>query len=324
MNSSTDTQLILNSKGFFLLNGRTKTPADSSALDTLKPGFRLVIDDSVVTYTHMQFPQSAGKNPAKFIENFLLTGFPQDMIKDFGFYRKGEHILIALFDPSLTGRADIRKAMERAGSVTTPLTMLYSVSDNFIHSFGSASVEVRDDVLTHIPPAEPTVIDIPVTTASLSIPSVKKNNLDINRYKLPVAAALLCWLLFFSGYYFRLHDKTDRLKAAEAMLNDVYVKAGTADTPDPYGMLMAKAAKKDSASAYAVTRILEQISRTQTDAVTATSIDIKSDSVTYEGTARDFAFIEDFKKKLSIETGKNVTIINTKKGEGAVSFTLRF
>jgi len=108
------------------------------------------------------------------------------------------------------------------------------------------------------------------------------------------------------------------------MLTEVYRRAGVASAPDPYGMLMAKAGRNGKAQDMTVLKTMEQISRAQSQDITAVSLEIRNGTAVYDGVTKDFAYIEDMKSQLKKTTGKNIELTNTKKDDGSVSFTLRF
>ena len=324
MSGFTEPVLYMDKKGYFLQTDAAKTPIDLRAAESVKQGYDLIIDDSLIFYKHMHFPQNAGKDPSGFIENYLLTAFPADSVTSFGYYRKNDDLLIAVFRAGMLNDKAVKRILERAGRITSPLTERYAKEDSFVHSFGKTTIACDDGELTHVPSVNTPPFKVRSASASLRVKGMHKLDLGLSGFTVPAVLLLVCWVLFFAGSYFRYLDKKARLTAAEDMLTEVYRRAGVASAPDPYGMLMAKAGRNGKAQDMTVLKTMEQISRAQSQDITAVSLEIRNGTAVYDGVTKDFAYIEDMKSQLKKTTGKNIELTNTKKDDGSVSFTLRF
>lgn len=326
MDNTTKSILFFDGGGFYLVTDRAKTPVDAASAVSMKSGYDLVLDDSLLFYTSMEFPHTQKRRPDVFIKNWLSTGFPAEFTKFFGYVKKGDVLLIGLFKPDFFENPTVKKIIEKAGRIASPMTIRYSSESNFTHSYGNVGLSVEEGILKHAPHGgSDTKKTYKISNGSaLTLPSFSKTVAGFGGYKIPAAVFLVCYLLFVAGSYLRLSYHTKRLAAAEQMLQSVYERAGVADSPDPFGMLMFRAGKNSDGETFKNMKILETLSRIQSDRITAVSVEIKNGMTLYEGISEDFIFIEDFKKQLKKETGKEINITDIKKGENGITFKVRF
>lgn len=324
MDNTTKPVVFFDGRGFFLVTERAKSPLDAVSAMSMKSGYDLVLDDSLLFYTSMEFPQK--RKPDAFIQNWLAAGFPAEYTNLYGYIRKGDRLLISLFSPKIAEDRSISKIMEKAGRVASPMSIKYSSEDSFSHSYGTASLRVDDGAVVHVPfEGDISKKTFRVTDASaILLPFSPKKLSGLKSYALPAAVLLICYLLFVTGSYLRLGYHTKRLAAAEQMLQSVYERAGVADSPDPFGLLMFKAQKSSGSETYKNMKIIETLSRAQSDRITAVSVEIKNGQTVYEGISEDYAYIDDFKKQMTRELGRSISITDTRKGDNGISFTARF
>jgi hypothetical protein len=311
---------------FFLITDAAKTPVDAAAVSAMKSGYNLIIDDSSFFYTGMEFPQAPKRKTDMFIRNYLSTQFPAELTAGFAYMKKGDNFLIAMLKPDFAENGSVMSVLNKAGRITSPLAIRYGTTDTFVHTYADTSIQSEDGIITHIEKQgqnSPKPTQVP-SAAALTVPFVKAPKAALNQYKTPLIALAVCYALFVLGLWFRFAYHDNKVERAEAMLNRIYQQAGVADKADPYGQLKFKAEKAGGGASFATLAILEQISRAQSERITANSIDIKSNSVVYEGITTDYAFIEDFRKQLKKATGKEINLLDTKKQDGNITFTVRF
>ncbi|MGE4466029.1 hypothetical protein [Sphaerochaeta sp.] len=326
MNTTTSTILLTGGSDFFLLTDAAKTPVEQSSVLSMKSGYNLIIDDTSFFYTGMEFPQAPKRKTDMFIRNYLASQFPAELSSNFAYMKKGDNFLICMLKPDLTIKKDIMTVLNKAGRITSPMAIRYGTADTFVHTYADTSIQSEEGIITHIEKQgqnSPKPTQVPSSSA-LTVPFVKAPKATLGEYKTPVIALVLCYVLFVLGLWFRYEYHDNKVQRAQAMLNRIYQQAKVADTPNPYGMLKSKAEKAGGGASFETLAILEKISRAQAERITATSIDIRNRSVVYEGTTSDYAFIEDFRKQLKKETGKEINLIDTKKQDGDITFTLRF
>jgi len=325
METTTSTIFLSGDSDFFLLTDAAKTPVEPESVLAMKSGYNLIIDDSSLFYTGMEFPQAPKKRTDMFIRNYLSTQFPAELTAYFAYMKKGDNFLIGIFKPDLLENPAVKTVLDKAGKITSPMAIRYGTADTFVHTYGETTIQSEDGLVTHIEKQglnSPRPTQVPSSSA-LTVPFVKAPAMAMGEYKYAVIALVLCYALFVTGLWFRYEFYNGKANRAEAMLNRIYQQAGVADDADPFGKLKFKA-EKDGGASYAVLSVLEKVSKAQSERITAASIDVKNGSVVYEGTTSDYAFIEDFRKQLKKEIGKEINLIDTKKQEGSITFTLRF
>lgn len=326
MDNITETTILLDDSKFYRLTDAAKTPLETGEVLGLKSGYSLVIDDSELFYTGMDFPQAPKSKLHMFIQNYLSAAYPQEAIQSFGYIKKGDSILISLFKPGYFDNEGYKKIFERAGKVTSPLAIKYATNDTFAYTYGDTTIEVEDGLLTHIEKQGQNTPKLykTVNHCSMTLPFLKMKSASPSQFLAPAIVFVIAFLLFVAGSYFRLSTHETQLMKAQNVLNRIYTHAGVANSPDPMGMLMAKAKNSSGAGSYKNMFILEKISKAQSDNITATSIEILNGSVTYIGTTNDYAYIEAFRKQLKEITGADVTLLDTKKTDNGITFTVRF
>lgn len=326
METTTNTILLTGGSDFFILTDAAKTPVDQAAVLSMKSGYNLIIDDTSFFYTGMEFPQAPKRKTDMFIRNYLASQFPAELTSVFAYMKKGDNFLICMLKPDLTENRNMMSVLNKAGRVTSPMAIRYGTTDTFVHTYADTSIQSEDGIITHIEKQgqnSPKPTQVPASSA-LTIPFVKAPKAALGEYKFHIIALAAIYALFVLGLWFRYAYQDNKVQRAEGMLNRIYQQAHVADTSDPYGQLKFKAEKAGGGASFETLAILEQISRAQSERITANSIDIKNRSVVYEGVTSDYAFIEDFRKQLKKETGKEINLLDTKKQDGNITFTLRF
>ena len=293
----------------------------------LKPGYVLVLSDSCLFYTTMEFPDAPKRKLNLFISNYLLGSFPAALCEKFCYISKGDKILIGIFSGGFAESFDkYGKIFSRASYVTSPLTAAYMENENFEYSVNGAAFKITDGLITNeeavSEPMEPSYAPDPA--AKLNIPFVKHTSASYSEYRIPAAVLIACFLIFVMGDYFRLRASTNKVKKAEAALETVYSKAGVSKSRDPYGALLAKAGRDSDGAKFKTLFLLETISQAYNENITTESIELKGSNVTFQGSSADYTFLEQFKKAVSEQTGKEVQLLDTVKKDNQINFTMRF
>lgn len=326
MDNITETTVLFNDSRFYLVTDTAKTPLEQGEVLGLKSGYSLVIDDSELFYTGMDFPQAPKNKLHMFIQNYLSAGFPTEATQFFGYIKKGDRILISMFKPGFFENEEYKKAVQRAGKVTSPLAIRYAANDTFAYTYGDTTVEVDEGMLTHIEKQgqnSPKLYKT-VSHCNFTLPFMKMKSASASQFIAPAIVLVVSLMLFIAGSEMRLSTHEAKLMQAQDVLNRVYHQAHVDSSPDPMGMLMAKAKDNSGAGSYKNMFILEKISKAQPENITATSIEIINGSVTYIGVTKDYAYIEAFRKQLKETTGSEITLLDTKKTDDGITFTVRF
>lgn len=324
---NTTKQFLLFEDGAF----KTLTPAGThtlsdSEIEGLKSGYVIVISDSELFYTTMEFPEAPKRKLDLFISNYLQGTFPQALCSKFCYLKKGDNILIGMFNGAFEEAfTKYESVFSKASYISSPLAGIYSKNDNFTYLAAGMSINVEDGLIDNAESIdEPIAPDMaPPAEAKLTVPFVKSSKVSLGGYQIPAAVLLICILLFGSGSYLRLKGYKDQLFKAEAKLEQIYKKAGVSNSRDPYGKMLALAGGGNSGSLYKTLFILEDISKAFNSNITTNTLDIKQNTVTIQGTSSDYTFLEQFQKELSKAAGGNVQIADTSQKDGNIVFTLR-
>lgn len=329
MDNTTKQILIYEDEKFFSLTPAGRHMLSAEELENIRSGYVLVISDTELFYTSMEFPPNAPpkRKLSSFISNYLMGSFPQQLCETFCYFSKGgDKILIGIFNSSFGEQlAKYEKVFAKAAYITSPLTNVYSRNDTFTYNINGLDISVSDGLITNTesadnPPIEPDWSPSPDT--KLTLPFIKSKTVALGVYKIPLLVLLACYLVFVAGDYFRLKGgHKDKLNAAENTLDAIYKKAGVASNKDPYGKLLALTGGDNGGQSYQVLFLLESVSRAHNENITTDMIEIKGgDSVSFQGgSSSDFTFLEQFKKSLSNELGgKEVKIVDTVKKRTAV------
>lgn len=323
MDNTTKQFIYFEENQFYAITPIGRNSLSEQQLADLKPGYILVISDSELFYTTMEFPDAPKRKLDMFISNYLLGTFPQQLCSKFCYMSKGDKILIGIFSAAFEETfQQFEKVFSKAAYITSPMAGVYRHNDNFSYVAGGISINIEDSIIMNTEgtqaPLQPD--PTPSIESKLNLPFVKNRSGAYEEYRIPAAILIACFLIFTVGDYMRLHGYKNNLKKAENMLQTVYKKAGVADSRDPYGKLLSMAGGDENSSKYNTLFILEKISKGHNENIVTDSIDIKGKTVTFQGSSTDYAFLEQFQKELAKVTGKDVQIVDTVKKEGRCLF----
>jgi hypothetical protein len=312
---------------FYLIDSTGKTELSQKEIIELKSGYNLIISDSELYYTSMEFPETNRRKLAVFITNYLLGSFPQQLCEKFCYISKGDKVLIGIFSRFFADNyASFEQVFRKASLITSPLAGVYMTNSDFTYEAGGSLIQISDGMVTAAQTTDNQAYpDITVNPeAKLTLPFVRKMSFSAEGYRLPAAVLVCCFLIFAAGDYLRLKAHKDKLANAEAMLASIYKTAGVEDSRDPYGQLLALAGGSDGKTNFRVLRALENISKAHSSKITADSMEVKGNTITLQGRSDDYTVIEKFSKDLAEQTSAQVQIVDTSKKDTGITFTLRF
>jgi len=326
MDNTTKQILLFENSRFYLLSAIGRQELSQDQLNSLRSGYALLISDTELFYTTMEFPEAPKRRVSMFISNYLMGSFPQNMCENFCYIRKDDKILIGIFNSGFTEKLpEIERVFARASLISSPFAKAYIENDSFTYTVSGAGLKVIDGLLENSDELAAGIsADFePSHTAKLSLPFIRKGRNEFSEFRIPALILLVCYLFFTSGEYFRMKSSQKKLESYEKALDQVYQKAGVSDSRDPYGKLLSKSKGADGKT-YETLFLLEMISRASNEKITARVLEAKGKSIIIQGTSTDFTDLEEFKRKLSAETGKSVEITDTAKKDNEVTFSLRF
>lgn len=319
--------LIFEDSQFYSLTHAGKHKLSAEELTGLKPGYVLIISDSELFYTTMEFPDAPKRKLNLFIGNYLMGSFPQSLCEKFCYLAKDDKILIGIFNGEFAENfRQYESVFSKASYISSPLASVYSANDSFTYVVDGAGMTIDNGLITNTEEALEAIQPdwAPNPEAKLTLPFVKNKSAAMENFRIPAIVLIACYLIFIAGDWFRLSSYKKRLTGSERILEAVYKKAGVAGSKDPYGKLLAKAGGSDDTEKYKTLFALETISKAQNSNIKTDLVEIKGNSITCQGTSTDYTFLEEFKKELTNQTNKDVIIVDTIQKDGAISFTLRF
>jgi hypothetical protein len=145
----------------------------------------------------------------------------------------------------------------------------------------------------------------------------------VKSLRIPVAMLVLAYIIFFIGDLLRVNAMNSYLKKHENLLNEIYSSAGVLGSKDPYGEMIAKTRSNTNLNNKSVLLSIEQISKSIDNQTIVDSLNIRRDNIRFDGITKDYSTLENFTAKLKEYTKKSVSILNTKKEEDHISFSLR-
>ena len=326
MDNTTKQFIYFENQKFYALTPAGKHELSSDELHNMKQGYVLIISDSELFYTTMEFPDAPKRKLDVFISNYLQGTFPGQLCSRFCYQQKNDKILIGIFNASFDEFfQENGYIFSKALYITSPLAGVYAENDTFGYIAGGLPLTVQDGIIVNTADTEKVLSPdmAPAITAKLTVPFVKSVGSSLNIYRVPAAVLLACFIVFCVGDYLRLKAYTNKLAKAEHILNKIYKKAGVAGKRDPYGALLAMAGGEETGATYRTLFLIEVISKSSNENITAENLDIKLNNVIIQGTSTDYAFLEEFQKSLADNTNKNVNIVDTVKKDEGISFTLR-
>lgn len=326
MDNTIKQTVIFEGGDFYSLTPAGRHRLSAEQADSLKPGFVLMIADTELFYTTMEFPDAPKRKLNLFISNFLMGSFPSQLCEKFCYVSKDDRILIGIFSGSFTENFEQYEGVfSKASQITSPFAAAYMQNDSFSYSVDGLIINVEDGLITGEEQAGDLLgPDWSVTGTRLTLPFVRHRLSGLNTYRIPAAVLLACYLIFMTGSCMRLSGNKEKLEHAQTTLTGIYKKAGVANSRDPYGSLLSKAGRSEGGEKFRTIFILEKISSASNSSIITESIDIKENSITFQGSSEDYAFLEEFTKKLNEITGKDVQLIDTVKQDSGINFTLRF
>lgn len=321
--------LLLKDNKFFKRDNNCWNEIDltRSAMDHLE----LIIDDSYFFYESLDMPTTNRKKQKAIIKNFLIVNYPEELVKYFNFINKDASVIIYIISEKLIKFIDEHKEIfDKATNITAPFLEILSRFDNFYYTNKNMIYYITQGQINHVEKAEDEPIDWnkivdEFDRINQNLLLYKKNGTSTIYGLIKIPAIVLCatYLLFVSGEIIKLMSTKSYLKKYEALLTDIYKTADVADSKDPFGMLLYRAGQNKKANKTNILETIQKISKVVDNNTIIDTLNLKGTSIRFDGTTSDYSSLEAFTSGLKKVMGKSVTILNTKKEEEFVSFSLR-
>ncbi|PLX67641.1 MAG: hypothetical protein C0602_09810 [Denitrovibrio sp.] len=217
--------LIFEDSQFYSLTHAGRHKLEEEELKNIKPGFVLMLSDSELFYTTMEFPDAPKRKLNLFIGNYLMGSFPQQLCEKFCYLLKNDKILIGIFNAEFAENYhQYETVFAKASYISSPLASVYSKMDTFTYMADGSGITIEDGLISNTDEvAEAVEPDWePNPNAKLTLPFVKNKNTSLDGFKLPAAVLIACYLIFIAGDYFRMKSHTEKLNNAKAALESLY------------------------------------------------------------------------------------------------------
>ena len=323
-------KIIYLKKGkFYLKNNQNLEEIELDILKNME--YQLLIDDSYFFYESIDMPATNKKKQLAIIKNFLLVNYPEELITHFNFINIKQLILIYIMTDKLFQLVENNKEFFlKANKISTPFIESLHMFDGFNYKINNMIYQIVNNQILHI-----TATDDEIKTAEDIIEKLAELNENLNIIKkdttfaiaksmqIPIIILLISYLIFIAGDILRVRAIQKYFNKHEILLEEIYRSAGVIDSKDPYGSLISKTRNSANLNNRSVLLYIEYISKSIDNQTIIDSLNIRRDSVRFDGITKDYSSLESFTTKLKEYTKKNVSILNTKKEEEHISFSLR-
>ena len=294
--------------------------------------YQLLIDDSYFFYESIDMPATNKKKQLAIIKNFLLVNYPEELISHFNYINIKEHVIIYIMTEKLFQLIDNNKNIFlNANKISTPFIESLINYNDFNYRIGKLLYQIVNNQVIHISETDDEIISADDVVEKIeelngNIVIIKKDTtlpLIIKSIKIPAAMLLAAYIIFITGHILRINALEDYLERHEHLLNEIYESAGVINSQDPYGALIAKTRSSANIDNRPILLVVQQISMAIDNQTIIDTLNIRSDSIRFDGVTKDYSSLESFTNKLKQYTQENITILNTKKEDDHINFSLR-
>ncbi len=328
---STFKKFFLKDDKFYLINNSSIEEISLSYFNELTEDFLLIIDDSYFYYLSPEIPFKNKRKLNLIIKNYLSTLFPEEFIKNFNSFIIDEKVLVYILNPQLFQIiSDYKEIFDRAEFFTTPLLMISEKETNFLLKDKNKIIKFNNGEIKYLDNAEEekeilTWNDIIFSNDlnyiyKIEIPGLKKSFNIFENLKPFLFVALICYILFFAGMFFKMSAKKKDYQFLSNKIKKIYKKYGVANTLDPYGMLLYKASKNRKIKKTNILLLLEKLSIATPENTFINNFYLKRDNFKIDGITDGFEKIDEFKTNLEKLFNKQVIITNTIKEKKWIKF----
>jgi hypothetical protein len=309
---------------------------DSRLLETSKEEFinneyQLLIDDHYFFYESLEIPSTSKKKQLSIIKNFLLVNYPEELITHFNYVNIKDMTVIYIFTKKLLELLEKqRDVFQRAYKISSPFIESLHIYDNFNYKIDNIIYNIANRQITHINESNENVktsddVRSLLNDLSENLNIIKKDSTFtiVKSLKIPILLVLISYIIFISGEILRLKAIINYLGKHDALLTDIYKSAGVINSKDPYGSLLAKVKSNANFNNRAILLNIEKISKSTDNQTIIDSINIRKNSMRFDGITKDYSSLENFTANLRKNMNKNVNILNTKKEDDHIIFSLR-
>lgn len=293
--------------------------------------YQLLLDDNYFFYESIDMPVTSRKKQIAIIRNFLLVNYPEELITHFHYAHIKKMVLIYIVTDKLFQFIEKNKdVFLKANRISTPFIESLHLFDSFYYRIGNIYYQIINNQIVHtnktdgeVKSGDNIIENINELKGNLNLVKKSGTFAIVKPLKIPVTMVALAYIIFVIGDILRVNAINGYLKKHENVLNEIYRAAGVVDSKDPFGALINKTNSNTNINNRIVLLVFEQISKAADNHTIVDSLNIRRNSIRFDGITKDYSSLENFTAKLKEYTKKSVSILNTKKEEDHISFSLR-
>ncbi len=336
MKKSVKNIVYIKENALYLNSGEGFVESDPETIHNIS-SYDILLDDNFFIYENLNIKVSSKKKIKQIIENYLITTYPKELVDEHYYAKQGSFVLIAipksLFTKVLSEYEDILK---KAKTITTPfLETISGENSDFIYKVNNTFYYRENDeikILPHIENEndgdniiyqEDILNNILSPKGKLNIFENTGNIFYLKQFAPLIAVILLTYILFITGESFQYVKYKNLLNQSENRLEEIYRSAGVAGTSDPYGMLLYRAKGDAENTKIKITDILEKLSKSVSDNTMITKLDYKNEEMKIDGKTDELKTLENLESSITETFNQAAQIINTKKNNNEIRFSIR-
>lgn len=293
----------------------------------------LIIDDSYFFYVGMENVSVSGKKLHSVAEYYLNVLFPSDMIAKFGiFQNSGKTIIYIINEEIINIIAEHEELFSSFKKISTPFLELCTKYNEFIYKdnhkmyrLADNMVSMYNDETSDYISSKDFIENVVTIKYSMQLPGIQKKSIAKIPIFAPVAMLLLIYIAFVATNLTEIsaYNKID--KVYQEWLKSAYSSVNLNNAKDPYNELVkkSKATSGDSVAERTVF-IIKNLEAAKIEGIKLQNINIRDNDIRVEGTAENFAQVDELKKAMENKLQSAVNVDDTKKTKDGISFVMKY
>lgn len=311
----------------------TLQPVDEedALMDHEKTG--LIIDDSYFFYVGMENVSVSGKKLHSVAEYYLNVLFPADMIKKFGiFQNSGKTIIYIINEEIINIIEEHEELFSSFKKISTPFLELCTKYNEFIYKdnqkmyrLAENMVSMYNDETSDYISSKDFIENVTTVKYSMQLPGIQKKSIAKIPIFAPAATLLIIYIAFVitSLTEISAYNKIDGVY--KEWLTAAYSNANLGNAKDPYNELVKKSKSTSGESvAERTIFIIQNLESAKIDGIKLQNINIRDNDIRIEGTAENFAQVDELKKAMENKLQNAVNVDDTKKTKEGISFVMKY
>lgn len=293
----------------------------------------LIIDDSYFFYVGMENVSVSGKKLHSVAEYYLNVLFPSDMIKKFGiFQNSGKTIIYIINEEIINTITEHEELFSSFKKISTPFLELCTKYNEFIYKDNQKMYRLaenmvtmyNDDTADYIS-SKDFIENVTAIKYSMQLPGVQKKSLA----KIPIFAPAALLAVIYIAFVITSLAEISAYKKIDKVYNEwlqtAYSSAGLNNAKDPYNELLKKSKSTSGESvAERTIFVIQNLAAAKIEGIKLQNINIRDNDIRVEGTAENFAQVDELKKAMENKLQNAVNVDDTKKTKEGISFVMKY